>query len=152
MSDIQFENVIDEEDVIATPEEMKEEAIRRMKKLNIIGDAIRQFKKEDIVMVSEPPFGGLYWYHDEEANFREMKEFEKENGALVYMVVRAFTSFGKMDSYLFVSKYKEEWEMDNEFLDDNIAMTYTVNYDMPDCSEFGSIGIRKVSGGLLRTA
>ena len=141
-----------EDEEFATPEEMKEEAIKRMKKLGIIWDAVRQFKNEGIVMVSEPPFGGLYWYHDEEENFNKMKEFEKENGALVYMVVRAWTNFGKMDSYLYVSKYKEEWDMDNEDIDDNIVMTYTVNYDMPDCSEFGSIGVRKVSGGLLRTA
>ena len=147
-----FEEDFEEEEQIATPEEMKEEAIRRMKKLGIIYDAIRQFKNEGIVMVSEPPFGGLYWYHSEDENYKRMKKFEEEHGALVYIVVRAWTTFGKMDSYVYVSKYKEEWDMDNEDINDNIVMTYTVNYDMPDCSEFGSIGIRKAAGGLLRTA
>lgn len=40
----------------ATREEQKLEAIERMKKLGIINDAIKQFKNEDKVMVSE---GGL---------------------------------------------------------------------------------------------
>ena len=131
-----------------TREIKKEEAIKRMKKLNIIDDAVRQFKNEDIVMVSEPPFGGLYWLNDEEKEM--VRKFEEENDALVYIVVRAFTNFGKMDSLLYVSNYEEEWEMDNEDLKDGYAMSYTINHDMPDCSEFGSIAIRSAGGGILR--
>ena len=131
-----------------TREMKKEEAIKRMKKLNIIDDAVRQFKNEDIVMVSEPPFGGLYWLNDEEKEM--VRKFEEENDALVYIVVRAFTNFGKMDSLLYVSDYEEEWEMDNEDLKDGYAMSYTINHDMPDCSEFGSIAICSAGGGILR--
>lgn len=131
-----------------TREIKKEEAIRRMKSLDIINDAINQFKREDIVMVSEPPFGALYWLNDEEKEMVE--EFEEEYDALVYMVVRSFTNFGKMDSLLYVSDYEEEWEMDNADINDGYIMSYVINHDMPDCSEFGSIAIRSVSGGLLR--
>ena len=31
------------------------------------------------------------------------------------------------------------------------AFVYVVNKDMPDCSEFGTIGIRPLFGGVLRT-
>ena len=49
------------------PREIKKvEAINRMRELKIYKEAIRQFKNSDIVMVSEPPLGGLYWLNDEE--------------------------------------------------------------------------------------
>lgn len=130
-------------------EEKKIEAINRMKMMKIIPDAIKQFKKDDRIMVSEPPIGGLYYIEPELQEF--VNNFEKENDALVFLVVRAFTNFGKMDSLLFVSDYKEEWEMDRDDIRDNICMSYTINYDMPDYSEFGSIGYKKMpSGSILR--
>lgn len=131
-----------------TREMKKQEAIKRMKALDIIDDAINQFENDDIVMVSEPPLGGLYWLNNEEKGM--VAQFEKENDALVYMVVRAFTNFGRMDSLLYVSDYDEEWEMDNEDIADGIVMTYTVNHDIPEFSEFGSIAVKKMYGGLLR--
>lgn len=129
-------------------EAKKQEAIKRMKALDIIDNAIDQFENDDIVMVSEPPLGGLYWLNDEEKEM--VRKFEEENNALVYMVVRAFTNFGKMDSLLFVSDYNEEWEMDNDAIVDGYVLSYTVNHDMPDCSEMGSIAVKSLFGGLVR--
>ena len=131
-----------------TREVKKEEALKRMKALNIFDAAIREFKNEDIIMVSEPPIGGLYYLEDHEKEM--VKEFEEKYNALVYMVVRAFTNFGKMDSLLFVSDYDEEYEMEMEDIEDGIVMSYTINHDMPDCSEFGSIGVKSIGGGLVR--
>ena len=131
-----------------TREMKKEEAIKRMKALDIIDDAINQFETDDIIMVSEPPLGGLYWLEDDEKKM--VKEFEEENNALVYMIVRAFTQFGKMDSLLFVSDYDEEWEMDMEDIKDGYVLSYTKNYDAPWCSEMGSIVVQPKGGGLLR--
>ena len=126
----------------------KQEAIKRLKALNIIDDAIEQFERDDIVMVSEPPYGGLYWLNDEEKEM--VKKFEEEYNALVYMVVRSFTNFGKMDSLLFVSDYDEEYEMEMEDITDGYVMTYTINHDMPMCSEMGSIVVKPMFGGLVR--
>lgn len=131
-----------------TREKKKQEAIKRLKALDIIDNAIEQFEKEDVIMISEPPMGGLYWLNDEEKEM--VRKFEEENDALVYMIVRAFTLFGKMDSMLFVSDYEEEWEFDNEDIIDGYVLTYTVNYDMPDCSEMGSIVVKPMFGGLVR--
>lgn len=128
--------------------EKKAEAIKRMKMMHIISDAIKQFKDENQIMVSEPPFGGLYWIEDELQT--TIKKFEEKNNALVYLVVRAFTSFGKMDSLLFVSDYKEDWELENDNINDGIVFSYTINYDMPGCSEMGSIGYRSIGGGIVR--
>jgi hypothetical protein len=132
-------------------EEKKVEALERMKKLGYWGRAREAFRRSNKVFINEPPFGAVYDPNPEEA--AEIKEFEKEYNALVYMVVRAFTCFGVCDSYLYVSDYPEEWEMDNDDLESGIAMSYTINRDAPDCSEFGSIGIRLASGaGLIRVA
>ena len=126
----------------------KVEAIKRMKATNIYSDAIKQFKNADIVMVSEPPLGGLFWLNDEE---KEMVcKFEQENNALVYLVVRSFTNLGTMDNIFYVSDYQDEWFMDNADLNENYACVYVINHDMPDCSEFGTIAWKSVGGGILR--
>ena len=126
----------------------KEEAIKRMKAMNIYSDAIKQFKNADIVMVSEPPLGGLFWLNDEEKEM--VSKFEQENNALVYLVVRSFTNLGIMDNIFYVSDYQDEWEMDNADLNENYACVYVINHDMPDCSEFGSIAWKSIGGGVLR--
>lgn len=126
----------------------KKEAIERMKSLSIINDAISQFKKDNIVMVSEPPFGALYWLNEEEKQM--VKEFEDEYNVLVYMVVRAFTNFGKMDSLLFVSDYDYEWDYERYNAEDGYIMSYTINHDAPECSDMGSIVVKPMFGGLLR--
>ena len=126
----------------------KQEAIKRLKALNIIDDAINQFEKDDIVMVSEPPFGGLYWLTDEEKEM--VREFEEKHNALVYIVVRAFTNLGKMDSLLFVSDYEEDYESEMKDIEDGYVMSYTINHDMPYCADMGSIAVKPMFGGLLR--
>ena len=126
----------------------KVEAIKRMKAMNIYSDAIKQFKNADIVMVSEPPLGGLFWLNDEEKEM--VSKFEQENNALVYLVVRSFTNLGTMDNIFYVSDYQDEWFMDNTDLNENYACVYVINHDMTDCSEFGTIAWKSIGGGVLR--
>ena len=129
-------------------EAKKAEAIHRMKCMGIIKDAIDQFEKDDIVMVSEPPIGGLYWLNNAEKLMVE--EFEKESNALVYLIVRSFTNLGQMDNFFYVSDYKEEWEIDRNDIAENFACVFVKNYDMPECSEFGTIAYKSINGGILR--
>ena len=98
--------------------------------------------------MSEPPLGGLYWLNDEEKKM--VHEFEQENNALVYLVVRSFTNLGIMDNIFYVSDYQDEWFMDNADIDEHYACVYVINYDMPNCSEFGTIAWKSVGGGVLR--
>lgn len=127
----------------------KTEAIERMKLLKIYEPAIQQFEKEGLVGISEPHFGAIYWADGRELN--EIRVWEREHNALVYAVVRSFTTIGQMDSYLFVSDYEEEWEYDREALKNGEVFAYVVNRSMPDCSEFGTIGVKLSSGaGLIR--
>lgn len=127
-------------------EKQKAEAIKRMKKLKVVSEAIKQFDKDDKVMVSENGF--LYWLDDEQKKM--VNDFEEEYGGLVYMVIHNMTEFGELYSLLYVSQHENEWEMDNEDLDDGIAMSYVKNVPNEWCSEFGCISIRNRFGGIVR--
>lgn len=131
-------------------EEKKIEAIKRMKAWGIFASIIKQFEKEDLVSESAPPLGACFWLNDEQ--LARVREFEEKNNALVYHVIHSYTNIGEMESYLFVSDYPEEWEMDRQDIGEGSQLVYVVNKDMPDCSEFGSIGIAlTAAAGLRRT-
>lgn len=78
-----------------------------------------------------------------------IRKFEKRFNALVYCVITTDTSLGNMESLLFVSDYKEEWEDDRADLLDGYVMTWTENLTYPACSEFGSIAFEKQDSGAL---
>ena len=131
-------------------EAKKAEAIQRMKTLGIFPQTIRQFEQEGLVSISEPPFGAFYWAEDED--LERIKEFEAEHNALVYLVVRSYTNIGKMDSYLFVSDYEEDWPYDRQGLKTGRVCAYVYNFDVPEFSEMGYIGVEPTIGaGLHRT-
>lgn len=131
-------------------EEKKTEAIARMRAWGICPPIVKQFEKEDLVSESAPPLGACYWLNEEQ--LARVHEFEEKNNALVYHVIHSFTNIGEMESYLFVSDYPEEWEIDRSDIKDGQQLAYVYNHDMPDCSEFGSIGV-VITGaaGLRRT-
>ena len=133
-------------------EEKKAEAIERMKMLGIYIPTIIQFDKENLVSVSEPPLGAFFWADDEDMKL--IRNFEEKADALVYMVVRSYyKDFGRMDSYMFVSDYREEeWDIDRADLKNGQTLAYVYNADEPFFSEFGTIGIElTIAGGLRRT-
>ncbi len=129
-------------------EKQKEQALKRMKFLNIMDQPVKEFKEEGKVNLSERG-GLLYWLDDDEQKM--VDDFEIENNALVYHVIKSTTTIGLMYSLLYVSRYMEEWGMDMDDLRAGRAFVYVVNKDMPDCSEFGTIGVKPSIGGLART-
>ena len=129
-------------------ETKKEEAIYRMKLMNIIPDAIKQFEEENTVMVSENPFGFLYWLNDDQKKL--VADFETEYDSLVYLANLCNTEFGRLLSLFYVSDHKEEWEMDNTDIADGYALVYCINLDCPEYSEFGSIAFKSINGGIKR--
>ena len=123
-------------------EDLKEmqvkEAIERMKMLHIMDRPIKEFENEGVLNLSEG-IGLLYWLDDEEKKM------------VVYHVIKTFSTLGLMYSLLYVSKHMDEWEMDRADIQEERVFVYVVNKDMPDCSEFGTIGIRPSFGGVIRT-
>jgi len=126
----------------------KEEAVKRMKALKMLDQPIKEFEEEGKLNLSES-HGILYWLDEEEQKM--VDQFEKEHNGLVYHVIKSFTTIGLMYSLLYVSEYLEEWQMDMENIDDECQLAYVVNKDMPGCSEFGTIGVKPMNGGVVRT-
>lgn len=132
-------------------EEKKAEAVKRMKIMGVFPETISQFEKENLVSVSMPPVGAFFWA--DKKTSKRIKKFEESFNILIYLVVRSYTEFGQMDSYFFVSDYKdEEWAQDIEDLKQGQAFAYVFNHNEPLFSEFGTIGFKRtIADGIVRT-
>lgn len=140
----------------ASYEEMKAEAIRRMKQLGLIRDCIEKFDRYGLAMYSERCNLCGYWkfgdlFDADEAMEKSIDEFNKTYDALVYAVIRNYTELGIMDTYLFVSKNKDEWVYDDRLMAENAQYAYVKTHGSSWGGEFGRVGVRPAGGGLLRT-
>lgn len=133
-----------------TIEEMKAEAIERMKELKLTLACINAFKNHDEVWMSEGPYGSTYETRNETELLEKLKEFNDEEH-LAYHVIHTPFEFGECYSIFYVYADDEEWKYDREDLKDGIQLVYVWNKDDEWCSEYGSIGFRRVFGGLVRT-
>ena len=129
-------------------EEKKAEALRRMESLGFFL-AAREFDRTGKIGLFLQN-ADLCIYVDGD-DLERVRAFERSYNALVFAVIRTFTSDGMMDSYLFVSDSPEEWADDRRLLREGEATAYVYNHDAPYCSEVGSIGIKRFpSSGLCR--
>ena len=125
------------------------EAVERMKLLELYPTVIKEFINEKVINKSEH-IGILYWLDDDEKKF--VKDFEDENNAVVYHIIKTYTTIGCMLSVFYVSADEAEWESDREDIKIGEQLCYVKNIDNDDCSEFGYICFQKNCGGLMRTA
>ena len=128
--------------------EMKEEAIKRMKILKLHKTTIKEFEEYNKLNKSTKGLGILFWLTDEEKEIVE--KFEKKHNVLVYHVIETFSNLGHTYDLLFVSKYKDEWDIDNEDLKLGYALSKTEVVDYDTNSESGYIGIQPINGGVAR--
>ena len=136
---------------------IKNECLRRMKKLKLHDEGfhtcVGEFRQKDKVWKSE--FHGILYYLDEDEQ-KAVDEFEKKHDGLkVYHCYKAHTQFGDLLSMLYVDvTSKENFERDKEYfdydIDDGYIMSYTKNFNNEFCSDFGSIVIRSLFGGIQR--
>mgnify|MGYP004639393735 CR=1 FL=1 len=129
-----------------TREKMKKEALVRMKILGLHENALKDLEHKDIVNSSF--FGALYFLDDGQK--ARVRQFEDESGGLVYHVIHDYTDLGEMLSFLYVSKYEDEWSRDREDLKEGIPLVYVANLTDEMCSEYGSIGVKPYMDGVLR--
>ena len=139
-----------------TREKQKQEAIKRMKILKMLPSVIEEFETKDIVFYSESlskDFQGiLYWVSNKEEFVQVIKDFEEKYEALVYHAILGHYDFGTCLSLLFVSNDKSEWITYRNVLKENLDYAYVHNFDVPEFSEFGTIGLKPVNGGIVRIA
>ena len=133
--------------MVSMHEKQKAEAAVRLELMGIRENVRRRFKEDGTVMLCQ--YGR---YHPaDDAMVAEIRQFEQEHDATVFLVVRMITKFGVLDALLFVGKYEEEWPLEHEGIKDGYAMSYTINRNYPECSEMGSICFRITEdGGIVR--
>lgn len=131
-------------------EEKRAEAIKRMKAFGFFSDTVKLFEKNGTPLSSEPPWGAFYALNDQQK--AAVHEFEEQYGGLVYSVIRSFhKELGIIDNLLYVSDEKDEWPWDWGDIENMCPCIYAVNYNTPEFSEFGSIGVKMGAGaGLIR--
>ena len=122
------------------------EAVNRMKLLGLHENAIQDFVNEGKLNLSDNGF--LFWLNESEQNI--VDQWQQETGNLVYHVVKTRTTYGLMYSFFYVSKYEEEWFMDNADLQEGYAVCYVYNADDELSSEYGIIGFEMKFGGIVR--
>jgi hypothetical protein len=132
----------------ATKEEMKQEALERMKLWQLHENVIREFRDDGVLNYSDR--GILYWLTDEWQIL--ISNWEKESGNLAYHAVFNQTTFGDLLTVLYVSPEKEEWPLDREDIEGGTALCRAFNLTDPICSDYGSCGFKPLIGGLIRTA
>lgn len=128
-------------------EAMKQEALTRMVILGLRGDTITKFQKDNELTcsMSVTPNSLL----DDQLN--KVKDFEERTGNLVYHILDDYTSIGEMLTLLYVSADPLEWEQERKDILAGYPMAYVYNIRYPHFSEFGTVGINRVSGSLVRT-
>lgn len=132
-------------------EQRKAEAIELLKQLNIYEPYINGYKNEDKVCFFEQ-FGG-YWIEQEPEIEKKMRELEEYHGITIYAATHEVTSFGECWSFLYVSKFKEEWPTHVTKVDKTGGFyvdAYVWNKSEEMFSEFGIIGIKTFGGGITR--
>ena len=134
-----------------TREERKTQALAYLKELNIYSPYINGFMKQDKVCYFER-FGG-YWVDQQPEVYAKMKDLEARFNATVYAITHEYTEFGECYSFLMVTNYPEEWD-DLLFKEDGTfyVFAYVWNKDVEYFSEFGTIGVKSLGGGITRVA
>ena len=137
-------------------EKQKQEALKRMKALQLSEQVIKDFKDNNKLYYSERQnriFNAvLYWVDNDEKYVEIVKKFEKKTKSLVYHCQLTHLEFGDCLSLLFVSAHEEDWDYENQLLKQGVAFAWVENLDDEWCSEMGSIGIKPSMGGIVRTA
>ena len=134
----------------ATIDEMKEEALCRMKEVIDYTDIIDYFEGTGLPQVYEPPYGASYSLEDDE--LENIRKIESSRHILVWGVIRCFMLYNKqevtVDCMLHVSQYKDEWEQEREDLRKGLPYVYTVMKEYP-VTDNGHINVYKSEGGTL---
>lgn len=136
--------------------EQSEQAVRYMRALDIIEDAIQMFMKDGSVFKSVGPFGSLYDLDEDDK--KRVASVEARFGCKVYTCIEHKLMGDDCLSMLCVSKYKEDWEYEMEDLaiamasKQHAVMAYVENKTADFCSEFGTIVVQSIFGGLRRVA
>lgn len=135
-----------------TKEQMKENAVRNLITLDCYKPYKEKFRRSGVVTMYEDCIG---FYVDETQNrdvLEIIKKTEEEHNGLVYAVIHNYTEFGECYTLLWQTRYEEddEWSVEKVREHGYYVWAYVYNKDFPEYSEFGTVAIMSVFGGLNR--
>lgn len=130
-----------------TRDKQRENAIIRMKMLDICPEAIEALEKHDQLAISVD--GHVGFYIKPEIS-KQIKEFEKKFNSYIYHCIYSTCEFGIMYNLLYISKYENEWLPEMMGLQNGISTAHVLNESHPERSESGLIRIQPSLGGLIR--
>lgn len=143
---------------IATKEQMKAEALKRLRFLVSLKEVIKDFNQNDNVWLFERQnniFNAVAYSinaNNGQAEYDRLEdlieEFEMKSDVKVYLVQLTHFDFGDCYSFFYVSNDIDEWAQDWEDLKENIAFVRAYTDGQ---SEYGTIGFKKSMGGITRT-
>ena len=143
MKDYMIDNFDDD---LCTKEQMKNEALKRMKDLGIKKQIINCFEKSNKLLCSN--YGKITEIPPN--ILKEIRNWEKQFGNLAYHVIYSELWGFQIYNALSVSCYYEDWDFENEIMKNRWVMAYTINVTKPDFSESGSILFHNYDGILER--
>ena len=130
-------------------QQQKEQAIKYLEQLDVYKPYIDGFEKNDQVCVFERYAG--FWVYQYPELEKRMRDIENEYKCTVYAITHEFTQFGECYSFLIVTNYKQEWKtLLRSHKNQHTAFAYVWNKTDDWCSEFGTVVVKSVGGGITR--
>lgn len=135
----------------------KKEATHRLqlleKEYKMHQNVLKEFTADETIYYSETiskSFSGiLYWLNNKQKYVDAVKEIEQKYNIYVYHCILSHTEFGDVLDMLFVSSAQDEWKQESGDLETGYIESYCYVLN-GDTSEFGTIKIKGVNGGLTR--
>ena len=141
-----------------TKRDMKKEATLRMKMLGLDEQIICDFQKRtsEIYISENKNCGEVSSVYKitkgSDIVFEDIKKLEKENGWLVYHVIRAGNWLDSLNVLLCVTPHPEEWDMIKDWLKrtNRIMDCYVYPQNDPNFYEVGEVEVKTQNGGLVK--
>lgn len=133
--------------------QMKEEALKRMRKMQLSHICIDEFiigkvlVSEQLASINRQEHM-LFTITDNEK--RMIEGFEKDYGVLVYHIIHNYAPFGELYNLFYVSNESDDWKLNNQDISRGLQRVYVINRTIPEYSEFGTISFKKRHGCLIR--
>lgn len=117
-------------------------------------NVLKEFREDGTIYYSENlggAFSGiLYWLANKDEYVEKVRKIEQERNIFVYHCILNHTMDGDLLTMLYVSEYQDEWEFEKNDLKNGCTDAYVCNLNYDIDSEFGSVQITGVNGGLVR--
>lgn len=127
---------------------IKQEAVKRMNLLGLSAKIIQSFREHRKIYIWNDETMKLLALNTFEQKI--VSNFERKHRCVVYYAMCTSTNFGELISFLFVTPYENEWNIERRDLKENRTIAYVYNTETPEFSEIGYIEFKPSADGNLR--